>query len=326
MYRCGHERRNIVSKFRTLLLAHHIADNHAIRRAVSQFSENVARRTEGQIAIATVPNSSLGHIPELQRMVMDGAADMVFLPYDRLGVREQKFGCVALPFVFDDHAHADRVLNGEFKAWALPDLEVLGLDFLGTWEWGFRQITSSRHRILKPEDLRGLKIRVPPIQPYLATLLAFGAIPVMVEYSQIINVINQGLIDGQENPVAVIHSLGLYNTQKFLSLVNYSYGILGHVISRRCLESLEEDQKSILREESVKAGQLIRQLVRAQETEQLEDLALRGVHIDRPDVAPFKAMMEPVYKQLYEVYGEENILAFLAMAERGRVVSSGGIK
>ena len=186
-----------MSKFRTLLLAHHGGDNHAIRLVVKQFTENVAQRTDGQIAIATVPNSTLGNLPELLRLVMGGTADMALQPYDRLGPRALKFGCVGMPFVFDDHAHVDRVLDGEFNAWALPDLDALGLVFLGGWEWGFRQISNSCHPVLEPKDIRGLKIRVPPVPPYRATILAFGGIPVMVEYSRLASVIRQGLIDGQ---------------------------------------------------------------------------------------------------------------------------------
>ena len=310
-----------MNKFRTLLLAHHGGDNHAIRLAVKQFSENVTQRTEGQIAIAAVPNSALGNLPELLRLVMGGTADMALQPYDRLGLCAPRFGCVGMPFVFDDHAHVDRVLDGEFNAWALPSLDTLDLAFLGRWEWGFRQISNSRHPVLRPENIQGLKIRVPPVPPYRATILAFGGIPVMVEYSRLASAIRQGLIDGQENPVSVIYSLGLQHEQKYLSQLNYSYSSLGHVINSRSFASLALEQQVILREESAKAGQFMRQLSRDHEAEQLAVFARQGVRIDQPGPAPFKALIQPVYQGLCESHGAENVRSFLSMVERQRKTS-----
>ena len=309
-----------MSKFKTLLLAHHGGNNHAISLAVRQFSENVTARTNGQIVIATVHNSALGSIPQLTRLVMDGSADMALLPYERIGLYAPRFGCVAMPFVFDDHAHADRVLDAEseFNAWACPALQALNIVLLSGWEWGFRQLSNSRRRILRPEDLSGLKIRRPPVPPYRSMFLALGAIPVMVEFSQLLRVIRRGLIDGQENPVAVIHSLGLQLDQKFLSLLNYSYGLVGHVINATCFANLGAEQQIILSEESLKVSQLARQFSRSHEAAQLDEFARQGMLIDHPDVAPFKALMKPVYAELGEILGAENVRSFLAMVERQR--------
>jgi len=307
-----------MSKFKTLLLAYHGGNNHAISLAARQFSENVTQRTNGQITIATVQNSALGSIPQLLRLVIDGSADMALLPYERLGLYAPKFGCVCMPFVFDDHAHADRVLDAEFDAWARPSLTPLGVTLLGGWEWGFRQLSNSRRPILRPEDIQDLKIRLPPVPPFRSMVVALGGIPVMVEFSQLVRAIRRGLIDGQENPVSVIHSLGLQFDQKYLSLLNYIYGLLGHVVNSACFAGLTDEQKIILKEESLKAAELARQFARSHEAEQLDEFARQGMQIDRPDVAPFKALMKPVYAELGEIYGAENVRSFLAMVERQR--------
>lgn len=307
-----------MAKFKTLLLAHHGSSNHAIESAVRQFSENVTARTDGQIVIAIVQNSALGNIPQLLRLVIEGSADMALQPYERLGSYAPRFSCVSLPFVFDDAAHVDRVLDADFVAWAAPSLAPLGVALLGSWDWGFRQVSNSRRPILRPDDLQGLKIRVPPVPPYRSTFLALGAIPVMVEFSQLLRVIRRGLIDGQENPVSVIHALGLQFEQKYLSLLNYSYGMLGHIINGSRYASLTAEQQEILGDESLKAGQLLRQLSRSHEAQQLDEFASQGVHIDRPDVAPFKALMQAVYSAHGEIYGAQNVRSFLAMAERQR--------
>jgi len=312
-----------MSKFKTLLLAHHGGNNQIIHLAVKQFCENVTRRTEGRIAIATIPNSSLGNLAELLRLVMDGTADMALPPYDRLASCAPRFSCISLPFVFDDHAHVDRMLDGEYKEWAGHDLDAAGIVHLGSWEWGFRQISNSRRPILRPEDICGLKIRVPPIALYRATIRAFGGVPVMVEYSRIVSVIRQGLIDGQENPVSIIDSLGLQRDQKFISLLNYSYGTLAHIINRNRFESLTVEQQTILGEESHKAGLLMRTLARSQEVERLDVFASQGVQIDRPDTGLFKALMGPVYASLGELLGVENVRVFMDMANRQRRAPTG---
>jgi len=307
-----------MSKFKTLLLAYHGGNNHAISLAVRQFSEQVTQRTNGQIAIATVQNSALGNIPQLLRLVSDGSADMALLPYERLGLYAPRFGCIGMPFVFDDHAHADRVLNAEFDAWARPSLATLGVTLLSGWEWGFRQLSNSRRAILRPEDLQDLKIRVPPVPPFRSMVVALGGIPVMVEFSQLLRAIRRGLIDGQENPVSVIHSLGLPFEQKYLSMLNYIYGQVGHVVNSDCFASLSVEQQIILYEESLKAGEFARQFARSHEAALLDEFTQQGMQIDHPDLAPFKALMPPVYAELGEIYGADNVRDFLAMVDRQR--------
>ena len=307
-----------MSKFKSLLLAHHAGDSHATQVAVKQFTDNVAQRTGGQVTIANVFNSTLGTMPELLRMVSDGSADMALPTNDRLSVYSHKFDCLSMPFMFDDYAHADRVLDGEFAQWVGPDLNHLGMIYLGSWEWGFRQLTNSRHPLRRPEDMQGLKIRVPPIPQYREMVLSFGGTPVLVEYSQLKSIIRQGLIDGQENPIAVIDSLGLQQVQKYLSLINYSYVTLAHIVNKESFESLSQEQQAILYDESHKAALLMRQLVRSQESQQLAKFAGQGVQIDEPDPIPFKVAMGSVYKNVCASAGAENVHYFLSMVERQR--------
>ncbi|MDR3411699.1 MAG: TRAP transporter substrate-binding protein [Formivibrio sp.] len=306
-----------MSKFKPLLLIY--PDNsQSTLAAVKQFVDNVARRTNGQITIAAVPISKLVNQPVLVDMVIDGYADMALPAHDRLRACSKIFGCIGAPFAFDDYAHADRVLDGEFADHVRPDLEKTGMVYLGSWEWGFRQITNSRHPILDPENMRGLKIRVPTTPLCQNMIRALGSTPVMVEFEQLARAIRQGLIDGQENPIEIIHALGLQQTQKYLCLLNYSYGTLAHVFNKNRFDNLTPTQQMILHEESRKAGQLMRQLTRSRETEQLAEFASNGVQIDRPDQSAFKALMAPVYAGMRESFGPETVRTFLDMVERQR--------
>lgn len=306
-----------MKKFRPLMLV--VPDNHLpTLLAVKQFTDNVGRRTDSELTVASIPISKLVNQPSLVSMVVDGKADMALPVHDRLNVCSPKFGCIGAPFAFDDYAHADRVIDDEFLPWVVPDLRETGITCLGGWEWGFRQFTNSRRPILRPEDMRGLKIRAPTTPLCQTAILALGAIPVMVEFEQLGRVIRQGLIDGQENPVSVIDSLGLQHKQRYLSMLNYTYGTLFHVINSNVFASLSPEHQAIIREESVKAGLFARHLLRSQEKEQVARFASQGMQLDYPDPVPFQALMGPVIKRLDELCGEDNMRAYLAMAERQR--------
>lgn len=308
-----------MKRFKPLMLI--VPDNHPPTHVgAKQFADTVARRTDGNLSVAAVPISKMVNQPSLVDMVVEGAADMALPVHDRLMVCSPKLGCIGAPFSLEDYAHADRLIDGEFAEWVAPDLRDAGLVWLGGWEWGFRQLTDSRRPILRPEDMRGLKIRVPTTPLCQTAILALGAIPVVVEFEQLQRVIRQGLIDGQENPVSVIDSLGLQHNQKYLSMLNYTYGTLIHVINRAVFEGLTPEQQAILREESVKAGQTVRQIVRSQEAEQIARFASLGMHIDHPDPAPFKALMAPVIERLEQMCGADNMRTYLEMADRSRQV------
>lgn len=304
--------------FKPLLLAHHTAEDHISHVAAKLFADSVAKRTHGQVQISIYPNGALGDLPELLHLVIDGKVDMSFPPHDRYVEHCKKFGCVSMPFVFDSHEHADRVLDGDFMAWVTPDLQQVGLEPLSCWEWGFRQFTNSQHPILKPADMCGLRMRVPPLLSYKAAVLALGGKVALVEYSQLAKAMKLGKADGQENTIAVIHALKLYETQTYLSIVNYSYGSMVHVINKHSFDSLNHAQQHILRDESKNAGLLMRKLMRLQEQQQLRELADAGVEIAIPDLAPFKTAMQPAYEKLKEAFGAENVATFLAMVEQNR--------
>lgn len=304
--------------FKPLLLAHHCAKDHPSHLATLSFAEGVSQRTHGRIQISIYPDGSLGELPELLRLVMDGRVDMSIPPHDRYVEHCKKFGCVNMPFIFDNYEHADRVLDGEFMDWVKPDLHAIGLEPLSCWDWGFRQFTNAKFPIQSPVDMQGLRFRVPPISMNKIAIKALGATLTLVEYSQMAKAMKLGIADGQENPVSVIYARKLYESQKYLSMVNYSYGSMMHVINKKSFASLDAECQQIIRTESIKAGLMMRQAVRLQEQQQLKALQDLGMHIVNPDLAPFKAAMAPAYEEIKKLLGADNVDAFLQIVERNR--------
>ena len=299
-------------------LAHFAADDHPGNIASKMFAEGVEKRTNGRIKIIIYPNNALGSPPEVLEQNILGAVDMSLPTQGQLGKYSKRFNCVMLPFIFNDYKHADRVLDGKFLPWALPDLDKAGLVFLSNWEWGFRNLTNSKRPVKNPEDAKGLKIRTPPELPTQAAMEALGAIVATINFNELQMALKQGTIDGQENPIAVIYSNKIYETQKYLTMTGHNYNSMVHVISKKVWDRLTPEQQKIMKEESKKAGDWMRKSVRDAEADQIKQLEKFGMEVTYPDKAKFKALMKPAYDRMKAIAGEDNIAAFIKMAEEAK--------
>ena len=299
-------------------LGHFAADSHPGNLAAKMFAEGVEKRTAGKIKVTIYPNNALGSPPEVLEQNILGAVDMSLPTQGQLGKYSKKFNCVMLPFMFANYAQADKVLDGKFIDWAVPDLEKAGLVFLSNWEWGFRNLTNNRHPVNKPEDVKGLKVRTPPELPTQAAMEALGAVVATINFNELQMALKQGVVDGQENPVAVIYSNKLNEAQKYLAMTGHNYNTMVHVISQKTWSKLTPEQQKVVKEESQKAGDYMRKSVRDAEADQIRQLQALGMEVTYPDKALFKAMMGPAYDRMKPIAGEENIAAFTKMVEETR--------
>ena len=308
---CGQATAQIVMK-----LGHFAADSHPGNLASKMFAEGVEKRTNGQIKVTIYPNNALGSPPEVLEQNILGAVDMSLPTQGQLGKYSKKFNCVMLPFAFKDYAQADKVLDGPFLKWAVPDLDKAGLVFLSNWEWGFRNLTNSKRPVKVPADVKGLKIRTPPELPTQAAMEALGAVVATINFNELQMALKQGVVDGQENPIAVIYSNKIYETQKYLTMTGHNYNTMVHVISKKTWDRLTPEQQKIVREESKKAGDWMRKSLRDAEASQIKELQKLGMQVTYPDKAKFKALMKPAYDRMAAIAGEDNIKAFTKMVDQ----------
>jgi len=297
-----------------LKLGHFGSETHPSNIAAKQFADNVEKRTNGEVKILIYPNNALGSPPEVLEQVIMGAVDMSLSGQDQLAKHVPLFDAVSIPFSVSGYEHMDRILDGPFKAWAAPEVENIGLVYLSSWEWGFRQITNSKHPILTPDDVKGLKIRTPPAMAYQAAMEALGANVQTISFSELVMAMRQGVVDGQENPISVIYNLKLYESQKYISMINYLYSSMTHVVSKDAWNRLTPEQQKIIQEESDSARLLMRKLVRDAEQQQIADMRSKGVQIDYPDLAPFKAKMDPAYEKIKKNIGADNFDKWMKMS------------
>jgi TRAP-type transport system periplasmic protein len=296
-------------------LSHFGAENHPSHAAAKMFAENVEKRTKGQVKIVIFPNNALGDPPQVLEQVFLGAVDMSLSGQDQLAKYVKMFDCVSIPFAFKGPQHVDKVLDGPFKAWAASELEKKGMIYLSSWDWGFRQVTNSVRPINGPDDLKGLKIRTPPALAYQEFVKACGGIVQTISFAELVMAMKQGVVDGQENPIGVIYSLKLYETQKYISIVNYTYSSMTHVVAKKSWDKLSKEQQKIFAEESTKAGVFMRKQCREIEKTQIEEMKKSGIQIAYPDISKFRAKMGPAYEVLKKSVGEGNFDKFMKMCD-----------
>ena len=301
-----------------LKLAHYAPIDHPASKAAEMMAAAVAERTNGAVTIKLYPANQLGDGNEVLEQQMKGAVD-ISLPtqpmLDKYGPAGDKpFGVVMLPFVFKSYEHAWHVLDGPFTKWVAPRFDKIGLVHLANWEWGFRNLTNSKRPIMTPDDVKGLKIRTPGEIQLQAAMEAAGAIVTKIAFPELPMALKQGVVDGQENPLAVIASLKLWETQKYLALTYHSYNSMVAVISKAAWEKLTPEQQSILKEEAQKAGQWFRDENLKAEQGLVAELQAKGMEVSHPDLAAFKAKMPPAYEAIADYAGKANVDAFLKMA------------
>jgi len=298
--------------------AHYAEESHPGHLAAKQFAAKVEERTKGQVKIAIYPANVLGSPPEQCEQVRLGAIDMSLPTQGTLDKYVKAFSVVMLPFVYDNYNHVYRTLDGPSMNWFAPLAEKEGFIVLSNWEWGFRNLTNSKRPILKPEDVKGLKIRTPPEIQLQAAMEALGGIVTKIAFQEVYMALAQNVVDAQENPIAVIYHNKFFEVQKYLALTRHVYNNMVHVVSTKIWGKLTQEQQKIFREESKSAGAYMRKSIVAEEADQIVKMEKAGVNVTRPNLAPFRAAMGPAYERIGKYAGEDNVKKFMKFVEDAR--------
>jgi TRAP-type transport system periplasmic protein len=304
----------------TLILrfAHFAQEDHPAHIAAKQFTSRVEARSDGAIKIKIFPNNQLGGPPEQAQQIKLGTIDMGLPTQGQLDKFDRAFGAVPLPFVFDSAALVYRVLDGPAMDWLAPLAEAQGFVLLRNWDYGFRNVTNSVRPINTPDDVRGLKLRTPPELQIQASMEALGAIAQAVAFPELYLALVQKVVDGEENPIPVIYYNKFYEVQKHLAITRHIYNNMIHTVGANAWRKLTPAQQTMFREESTAAGDLMRKLMADSEADQITKLETAGMRITRPELAPFRALMEPAYKRIAAYAGEDNVRKFRDMVEQAR--------
>ncbi len=301
-----------------LKFGHYLVETHPAHVAAQAFADAVAARSGGAIKITIFPNSKLGSSQEMVEQATLGALDLVIPTEPAIAKYAAKFNLVGAPFAFKDYAATDRFFAGGFLKWANPDLEAAGLKYLARWEYGFRTYTTSKRQINKPEDFKGLKIRTPPDFVNQETVKALGGMAQTIAFAELPMALKQGVVDGQENPIATIYSNKMWETQKYLSMLNYTYNSTHLLMNKAAFDRLTAAQQRILIEEAQKAGLAMQKSVREMEAGQIAEMKKNGMEVAYPDTAPFKAAAQPVYDALKAQVGDATFSAYMDLLAKSK--------
>jgi tripartite ATP-independent transporter DctP family solute receptor len=302
----------------TLRFAHFGAEDHPSNIAAKQFAQRVEQRTNGEIKINIFPNNVLGGPPEQAQQIKLGTIDMGLPTQGQLDKYDKAFAAVMLPFIWDSPQHVFRVLDGPAMEWLAPLAERQGFILLRNWEYGFRNVTNIVRPINTPDDVKGLKLRTPPELQIQASMEALGATVQAIAFPELYLALSQKVVDGEENPIAVVYFSKFYEVQKHLALTRHIYNNMIHAVSAASWAKLNAAQQAIFREESTAAGDLMRKMIAGQEADQINKIAAAGVAVTRPDLAPFRALMGPAYDRIAAYAGADNVKKFREMADAGR--------
>jgi TRAP-type C4-dicarboxylate transport system substrate-binding protein len=169
-----------------------------------------------------------------------------------------------------------------------------------------------------PDDMKGLKIRTPPELQIQASMEALGAVVQAIAFPELYLALSQMVVDGEENPVAVIYFNKIYEVQTHLALTRHVYNNMIHTVGVNSWKRLTPEQQTIFREESKSSGELMRKLMADSESDQIDKLQKAGMQLTRPDLAPFRAKMEPAYKRIADYAGADNVKKFRDIVDKYR--------
>ena len=299
-------------------VALHIDEKHPVYLGAKEMAARVEERTKGQVKMTLFPNNALGSPPEMAEQVALGTLDMSLNTQGQLENHVKASAVAQLPFIFDDYAHAHRTMDGPAMQWLAPQFEKAGLIYLANWEWGFRNLTNSKRPVLKPEDLNGLKIRVPPEFHLQAIFESLGAVVTQIAWPEVYMALAQNVVDGQENPLNAIYYAKFYEVQKHVALTRHAYSCLIPVVSTKTWAKLNAEQQQIIREEAKRSGDWVRKALNDEETDLIAKFEKAGLQVTRPDLKPFRAAMASANEKIYKRYGEDNVKTFLKFVEDAR--------
>ncbi|WP_018717037.1 TRAP transporter substrate-binding protein [Arhodomonas aquaeolei] len=288
----------------TLKLAHVVNKEDGFHLAAERFAKLVDERTDGAVTIEIYPNAQLGDERTLLEGMQMGTVDMGVITNGPVANFVEEIAVFELPFLFPSREAAYEVLDGPVGQDLLDELERVNLKGLAYAERGFRNLTNSVHPVHTPADVEGLKIRVMENPVYIDTFRALGANAVPMAWTEALTAMQQGTIDGQENPVNVVESFKLYETQKYMSMTRHTYAPALFVMSLNVWNRLPAEARDVLQRSAQEAAEYERRMNAEMQAEQLQTLRDNGMEIVmEPDVAAFQEAVQPVYEKYGERFG-----------------------
>lgn len=294
----------------TLKLGHIADPQNPYAMGAEKFAELVKEKTGGAVEIQIFPSSQLGNQRDLIEGLTFGTVDLTMTSTAVLGNFLTEAAVFDLPFIFRDIPHAYKALDTVGMEICKP-LEQRGIKVLSMFENGVRHMTNNRNPIRKPEDVKGLKVRVMEQPIYIEMIKALDASPTPMAFGELFTALQQGVVDGQENPAAHIYTSRFFEVQKFISLTAHTYSAEPMLIAMSVWEGLSDDHKKAIQEASDEAKDWQRDLCRELEDgywDKIRESGLSEIN-DDVDKEAFMEATKGVWAMFEDKLGKHNIEA-----------------
>ncbi len=271
----------------------------------SVFANEVAKQTHGRIIIEQQPNAVLGGEVEMLNGMQVGTVDMAFITGAPLPYIIPEVGVFNIPFIFRDIEHAHAVLDGPIGQSYLEKFKEKNLVALAWGENGLRHLTNSKRPIIQPDDLKGLKLRVPQSEVMIIGFKALGADVSSLPFPKLYEALQSNQFDGQENPIATILFSKFSQVQKYLTLSGHVYDPALILISGDIWNDLKDDDRAVLIEAAKMGAKASRDAAGEAQRTGIEILRQQGMNvvetIDRPRFAAALEGIRPTYEKQFGV-------------------------
>lgn len=257
-----------------------------------KFKELIEKRSRGNLQVQIFHSSSIGNETEILQQIQMNTIQMGIVTGGPFDTFDPIVRVINYPFLFKDNAQADNILDGPLGARILKSLESSGFKGLCFSENGFRNLTNSRRPVRNPADIKGLKIRVMASALHKAIWQSLGANPTPMPWP-IYTELEQGVIDGQENPLWVMEVYKFYEIQKYMTLTRHVYSPHIDVASLKWWQTLDTATQRMIQDTIYEAALFQRRDNRAKDSARLNLLKEKGMIVEeRPDVEGLRARVQ----------------------------------
>lgn len=292
----------------TYKFANNLPDSHPLNTRAKEMSAAIKTETNGRVDVQIFPNNQLGADTDVLSQLRSGGVEFFTMSGLILATLVPAASINGMGFAFPDYPTVWKAMDGDLGAYVrgqIAKANLVAMDKI--WDNGFRQTTSSTRPITGPEDYKGFKIRVPVSPLWTSMFKAFDAAPASINFNEVYSALQTKIVEGQENPLALISTAKLYEVQKYCSLTNHMWDGYWFLANRKAWEALPEDIRTIVAK-NINAAAVNARV----DTEKLnatvrQELTAKGLTFNQPDVAPFREKLRAAgfYSEWKGKYGEE---------------------
>jgi tripartite ATP-independent transporter DctP family solute receptor len=292
----------------TYKYANNLPETHPMNARAKEMAAAIKQETNGKFELQIFPNSQLGSDTDTLSQVRSGGVEFFTLSGLILSTLVPAASINGVGFAFPNYDSVWKAMDGDLGAYVRAQIAKANLVAMEKiWDNGFRQTTSSTKPIETPDDFKGFKIRVPVSPLWTSMFKAFEAAPASINFNEVYSALQTKVVEGQENPLAIISTAKLYEVQKYCSLTNHMWDGFWFLANRRAWERLPEDVRAIVAKHVNDAAVKERADVAKLNSNLQQELAGKGLAFNQPDPGPFRDKLRQAkfYSEWKGKYGDE---------------------